>query len=134
MSKASRDKGKRGEREVVTLLKDHLGDDLEIKRNLREQCHDGGMDVIGLDGWAIEVKNYAAVTPSQVKSWWSQACEQAVLSKSKPVLFWKQARRPWCVVVSGHYLFGAKSEWMSDYEFTLSMSAECFCALVREEW
>ena len=133
MSKMSREKGKRGEREVVSLLKDHLGDDLEFKRNLREQCHDGGIDVIGLDGWAIEVKNYQDVTPSLVKTWWSQACEQALLSKNKPVLFWKQTRRPWRVVISGHYLFGSSSEWMSDYEYTISMSPECFCALVREE-
>ena len=78
MSKMSREKGKRGEREVVTLLKDHLGDDLEFKRNLRDQCHDGGMDILGLPDWAIEVKNYKEATPSLIRGWWYQTVDEAI--------------------------------------------------------
>ena len=37
MSKMSREKGKRGEREVVTLLRDLLGDGYVFKRNLLDQ-------------------------------------------------------------------------------------------------
>ena len=133
MSKASREKGKRGEREVVNLLKDYLGEDINIKRNLLDQCHNGGMDIIGLDGWAIEVKNYATVQPSQIKNWWAQTCTEAEIAKAQPVLFWKQSRRPWVVVVAGDHLITGSSDWGRQYEFTLSMTVEMFCCLVREQ-
>jgi Holliday junction resolvase len=132
MGKASREKGKRGEREVVNLLKDYLGDDYDFKRNLLGQCRDGGMDVLGLEGWAIEVKNYANVTPSNIQSWWEQTCEEAQIAQCQPVLFWKQTRRPWVVVVAGTHLIIGSESWGRQYDFTLSMSVEMFCCLVRE--
>ena len=76
MSKMSREKGKRGEREVVTILRDLLGDGYVFKRNLLDQCHDGGMDILGLPDWAIEVKNYKEATPSLIKGWWEQTVDE----------------------------------------------------------
>ena len=46
-------KGKSAERELAKLLGDHLG--LELSRNL-DQTRDGGYDLIGLPGIALEVK------------------------------------------------------------------------------
>ena len=132
MSKMSREKGKRGEREVVTMLKDLLGDEYVFKRNLLDQCHDGGMDILGLPNWAIEVKNYKEATPSLIKGWWAQTCEEAVKASRHPVLFWKQARRPWMVVVSGNHLIEMGTEWKDEYEYTITMSPVTFCMLVRE--
>lgn len=134
MSKMSREKGKRGEREVVTLLRDLLGDGYVFKRNLLDQCHDGGMDILGLPDWAIEVKNYKEATPSLIRGWWDQTVDEATKASRYPVLFWKQSRRPWVVVVSGSHLIGKTGDaWENDYEYTLTMSPEMFCTLVREK-
>ncbi len=51
----SRNKGKRGEREIVNILKAELGDDLEIGRN-HAQCDNGGCDIAGRLPFSIEVK------------------------------------------------------------------------------
>ena len=133
MSKMSREKGKRGEREVVTMLKDLLGDGYVFKRNLLDQCHDGGMDILGLPHWAIEVKNYKEATPSLINGWWAQTVDEKKKASRHPVLFWKQSRRPWVVVVSGNHLISMGSGWEDDYQYTISMSPEMFCSFVREE-
>ena len=49
----SRDKGATFEREVCSLIREHLG--VEAKRNLM-QTAEGGFDVLGVPGWAIECK------------------------------------------------------------------------------
>ncbi len=92
VSRASRQKGQRGEREVCKILADKLGG--EYKRNL-SQTQDGGYDVLGLDGWAIEVKFQEKL---QIEKWWKQAVEQSSEDK-KPVLFFRKSREDWRVVV-----------------------------------
>jgi hypothetical protein len=53
MGKASRDKGKRGEREVAELLRGH---GIPARRGVQYAGGNDSPDVIGLDGVHIEVK------------------------------------------------------------------------------
>ena len=91
MSKRSRDKGARGERELVNLLKDHLGESAAC-RNL-SQTRDGGCDIGGdiADNFAIEVKSTHAPRFGQ---WFEQARAQAAAHQI-PVVAWKPTGRPW---------------------------------------
>ena len=91
MSRASRQKGQRGEREVCKILSDKLGG--EFKRNLM-QTAEGGYDVLGLKGWAIEVKFQEKLS---IEKWWKQTVEQA--NGKKPVLFFRKSRENWRVVI-----------------------------------
>ena len=92
LSRASRQKGQRGEREVCKLLAEKLGG--EYKRNLM-QTQDGGYDVLGLHGYAIEVKFQEKL---QIEKWWEQTVEQAPIERL-PVLFFRRSREPWRIVV-----------------------------------
>lgn len=77
-------KGKAGEREVVNLLQPAINERraaqgwplVDMKRNL-VQSRSGGCDIIGLPGWAPEVKRVAKVTPGFLDKAWQQACRQA---------------------------------------------------------
>ena len=91
LSRASRQKGQRGEREICKILSEKLGG--EYKRNLM-QTADGGYDVLGLDGWAIEVKFQEKLS---IEKWWKQTVEQA--NDKKPVLFFRKSREEWRVVI-----------------------------------
>lgn len=95
----SRAKGKSAERELINILKAHLpqyANDLE--RNL-EQTRNGGHDILGLPGWAIEVKRYAKVTQGDLIGFWSQACEQARKDGGRPALAYRLDRQDWRVIV-----------------------------------
>ena len=120
----SRTKGKNGELEVVHILREELG--IEATRNL-DQWRDGGSDILGLDGWAIEVKR---AKTSQLKSWWEQTVRQAGTTKF-PVLWYRLDRKYWRVVIPLHAItldFGHNL----DLEWTAEISPDAFCALVRE--
>jgi|TARA_R110000751_G_scaffold1894_10_gene6969 Holliday junction resolvase len=93
MSKASRDKGQRGEREVCKLLEGHLG--IAFKRNLM-QTAEGGHDVLGLDGCAIEVKRCEKLA---LEKWWKQTVTQAKDVSALPVLFFRRNSEEWTVAV-----------------------------------
>jgi hypothetical protein len=92
MSRASRQKGQRGEREICHLLADKLGG--EYKRNL-SQTQDGGYDVLGLEGFAVEVKFQETLS---IERWWKQTVEQAGKDRV-PVLFFRKSRTPWRVAI-----------------------------------
>ena len=84
----SKAKGKRGELEVVQLIKEHTG--IEAHRNWLEQSAQGGVDIVGVPGWAIEVKRQK----KWLGKWWTQAAQQAK-DGNKPVLLYKLDRKPW---------------------------------------
>lgn len=98
--KMSRDKGKRGERQVIKLLKPIVDrvylkygiDPPLLQRNLlQSDC--GGFDVYGLDWMALEVKwqeDYA------IPMWWRQTLSQCG-EDQVPVLFYRRSRVPWTV-------------------------------------
>lgn len=103
MGRMSRDKGKRGEREVIACMRPVLdriaamyGDAfaIDMKRNTM-QSDRGGFDLHGIEFLAIEVKRQERLC---IKQWWRQACGQAN-ARQIPVLIWRQSHRPWCVRV-----------------------------------
>lgn len=100
MGKASRDKGKRGERELAALLREH---GFSAERGF-SQCRGGDVsaDVIGLPGWHCEVKRYAA--PQCVK-WYEQA-ERDAQHGNEPIVFTRGDRGKWLAVVDATWVLG----------------------------
>ena len=95
----SRVKGRSGEQELINNLKLLLPDYAsQLERNL-EQTRNGGHDILGLPGWAIEVKRYSRVTQADLTRFWDQACDQARKDGSRPALVYREDRQDWRVVV-----------------------------------
>ena len=104
MGKMQRDKGQRGEREIVAMFvevmeaveRDHGGMSKlseMVKRNTL-QSDRGGFDVANIPLLAVEVKRAETLS---LNAWWGQAVEQAK-NGEVPVLFYRQSRKPWrCV-------------------------------------
>ncbi len=98
MSASQRNKGASAERELFKLLGDQLG--IAVARNF-DQTWKGGADSLSVQGWAIECKRCEALS---LASWWSQATRQAERAQRKPILFYRQSRRPWKAVVDLHHV------------------------------
>lgn len=128
MGALSRNKGARGERELAAILREELGAD--IVRNL-EQARDGGCDLIGVDGWAIESKRVHKLTGADLRAWWAQAEGQALSAGKRPVLAFREDRRGWRVVVNLCDIAPDVERW-GGYDWTATMSVPAWCALVRE--
>jgi hypothetical protein len=96
-----RQKGQRGEREVVKLLQDvvdrvrarYAAEPIVLQRNAL-QAHLGGADLHGLDGFSVEVK---FCEQENLGSWWRQTIRQAEKMDGVPVLFYRATRQPWSV-------------------------------------
>jgi Holliday junction resolvase len=88
MSKMSRNKGQRGEREVCDILGEALG--ISLTRTL-DQTRAGGCDIL-LDHFAIEVKRQETLSTDR---WWVQACRQAKDIGKHPILIYRKSRTPW---------------------------------------
>lgn len=99
----SRNKGKRGEREVIALLQPVVTKaykrkgypESEIPRLQRNtmQSDGGGFDIHGLEWLALEVKYQETLC---LPAWWRQTCRQAkVSSRLTPVLAYRRSREPW---------------------------------------
>lgn len=97
----SRNKGGRGEREVIKMLQPIID---RVYRNFPTltppflqrntlQSHKGGFDITGLDWAAIEVKR---VEKLQLTEWWRQAVRQAKEGQ-EPFLFYRRSREKWSV-------------------------------------
>jgi hypothetical protein len=126
----SRAKGKSGERELIGELKKLLPSEMtsELTRNL-DQTRDGGHDILGLDGWALEVKRYAHVLPADLDRFWQQACEQAARNDgSSPALCFREDRKAWRTVIHVSQLGWHQDG--EDYGDTVQMSLELFAKLV----
>lgn len=128
----SRAKGKAGERELIGELKKLLPSEMtsELTRNL-DQTRDGGHDILGLDGWALEVKRYSEVLPADLERFWAQTCEQARNNGARPALCFRQDRRAWRTVIR----ISDVNQWDVDggYEDTVEMSLSLFAQLVMEK-
>jgi len=92
----SRRKGRAGEQELARLLRDELG--AAITRNWQQQAAVGGQDLLGLDGYAVEVKRYATATFADLERWWLQTVAEAGRG-ALPVLAYRADRRPWRFVL-----------------------------------
>ena len=98
MSASQRNKGAAGERELFALLTEQLG--VTVTRNLT-QTRGGGADALDVPGWAIECKRCEAIS---IASWWNQATRQADQTGRKPILFYRQSRKPWRAVLDLHHI------------------------------
>jgi hypothetical protein len=107
MGTFSRNKGKRGEREVVSLLQSSLDAVVPyqylLKRNTT-QSDGGGMDIIGEQihatapfPFSIEVKFVENMSQSTIDRYWQQTIEQTNPHQI-PVLFYRSSRTKWRVV------------------------------------
>jgi len=110
MGKASRDKGARGERELVRLLKPCVPEGWTVRRAM---AYEPGHDLRVVDetgnvapgGWAIEGKRYGDFTVGEVVrgpsarwlDWWRQTLRQADQVGRAPMLCTRGDRRPWWV-------------------------------------
>lgn len=127
----SRAKGASAERELIKELSQYLGDDLvaPLKRNL-EQTRVGGHDIVGLDGWALEVKRYRQIRESDIARFWEQAVEQAERIGVNPVLAYREDFRSWRVVIHLSVLQDGMT-WPG-VQWTAEIGIEAFAAIVRE--
>lgn len=124
MSAMQRRKGATGERELARLLRESLGAD--VVRNL-DQPRQGGADLLGISGWAIEVKRAARPLLS---AWWQQACVQADTLACRPALAYRLDRHPWRFVVAlRHIASGFENAPLS---LRIETDLDVFAALVRE--
>lgn len=100
--KMSRNKGQRGEREVVKLIQPVVNQvygmrGLEppaIERNLM-QSRSGGYDIVGLEWLALEVKFQESLSVDQ---WWQQTIQQAKIGQV-PVLIYRKSHIKWKVMM-----------------------------------
>ncbi|WP_196762991.1 hypothetical protein, partial [Acidithiobacillus ferrooxidans] len=60
-----------------------------------------GADSLNVEGWAIEVKRQETLS---ISSWWSQTQRQADDLSRKPILFYRQSRKPWRAVLDLHHI------------------------------
>lgn len=96
----SRNKGKRGEREIVDMLQPVVnrlyracGVEPPILQRNTLQSDMGGCDIVGLQWFAPEVKRQEG---GSVNAWWAQAKAQAK-DGQVPVLFYRRNGEKWKV-------------------------------------
>lgn len=92
----ARNKGHDAEREVIKILTEACGKQVELHRNLL-QTRQGGYDIVGLEWLAIEVKRQETL---DVENWWKQTLKQAGVNQV-PVLIYRQNRKAWNIVMMG---------------------------------
>jgi len=102
--KMSRNKGQRGERQIIDMLQPivdevyaaHLLDAPQLKRNSL-QSDRGGSDIAGLGWIALEVKYQET---EHLNKWWEQALKQAGKTQ-EPVLIYRRNRTAWQAMLHG---------------------------------
>lgn len=95
--KRSRDKGKRGEREVAKIFQ-KAG--FHARRSVQYNGRPGtAADVVGIPGLHIEVK---LVEKESIRAWYRQAQRDAHASPENemPVIVHRKSREPWLVTMS----------------------------------
>ena len=108
MGKASRDKGKRGEREWARLCREQ-GYDGKRTAQYRGNTGDAG-DVEGLPGIHIEVKRTEALRPWD---YMTQAVHDAARNGegNLPIVAWRKNNNPWLVIMKAEDWFQLFREW-----------------------
>lgn len=127
MGLMQRTKGKAGEREAATLLRDITGWD--IRRRVRQ--HDGDSDLVGVPGWSVEVKRHAKATRGDISAWWNQTVKQS--GSAIPVLMFRRDRDEWRAVwpVAALLYQQLDSHWLG-YEWTAEGSIAAWASVARE--
>ena len=124
-----RSKGARGEREIVTMLRDNLGG--EFSRNLKQYQQSQEGDIEQLVGpYLLEIKNCASTT--NIKAWWQQAVTAANRKRAVPCLAYKIPRKGWRFVVPMPAAWTSGHQWGQELQYTQTMYADGFFLAVRE--
>lgn len=127
MGKLSRNKGKAGEREAASLIREHTGWD--VRRRVRQ--HDGDSDLLGVPGWSVEVKRTATALPSEIAGWWAQAIAEA--GGEVPLLLYRANGRKWRAVWPlSVVLTQQRAEYWQGVEWTAETTVEAWAAVARE--
>ena len=124
----SRNKGAAFERDVANLIKDSLG--YECKRNLM-QTAEGGHDLIGIPGWAIECKRYKEAKRSDLVRFWNQAWDQAKRVDALPMLVVKEDRKPIDVYIEWDGAGAADFE-AGSFDRVVKMSFDLWVSMVKK--
>lgn len=130
----ARNKGRRGEREVIDEIKELLGIELEVNY---AQTFGGGHDLISPNGYmpyAIEVKRRKAITQSDIKNWWDQTVRQAKKVDLLPCLWFRQDRADWKVAIPCPYSSEKDFFPVEDVNIASIISPELWAAIAREEY
>lgn len=136
-------KGKTGEREIVTLLNKVLSelvaensypqDVVEMLQNVAQRNQNqsavGGGDV-NLFGVSIEVKRQEAL---QVDKWWQQCTTSASRNKDIPVLIFRQNRLKWRVVMPGALILDKSAYMHTRIETDIDSFKQWFKRIVFEK-
>ncbi len=129
--KASRDKGKRGELEIVHLLRDNLG--IAVNRNYKQtaQAQHGDIEQL-VGGYLIEVKNCAST--SNKKAWWHQSVTAAAKhpDNPQPCVAYKVVRKGWRFLVPLPQAWDSGQQWGREIQFAMDLAPDGFFLLVRE--
>lgn len=126
----SRAKGAAFERKVANMIQDELG--FECKRDIEQYRQADRGDILGVDGWVIECKAYAAdrgAGGNYKPDWWAQACKAAHAAGCQPVLIYKYNHQPIKCVV---FLSSINPDFVGK-DNTATISFATWCMLVREE-
>jgi Holliday junction resolvase len=125
----SRNKGKRGELEIVHMLRDNLG--LTCNRNYKQVAQAQHGDIEQLVGpYLLEVKNCASLAP--MKAWWQQAVTSASKVGAQPCLAYKVPRKGWRFRVPLPQAWASGKQWGSEIQYTMDLSPDGFYLIVRE--
>lgn len=132
----SRNKGKRGEREVIDILQPVVnkvfaelgGEAPRLQRNTL-QSDRGGYDLVGLAWFAPEVKRQES---SGVSAWWAQCKAQAKPGQT-PVLFYRKNGARWRVVMTGSLRIAKGLRISAPMEFSLEVFLVYFEQRLRKE-
>lgn len=129
----SRNKGVRGEREIIAILTEELGggaDRLTFKRDI-EQYRQGDLgDVICSDPtfpFVVEVKLYGRGTYCQPQ-WWDQVCVAAQACHKLPLLAYRYDRQPW----RWRFPVAALGEAAYDWRYAAETETDTAMMIIRE--
>jgi len=125
----SRSKGARGEREIVAILRDNLGIDVNRQLKQYQQAQHGDIEQL-VGGYLIEVKNCASTTA--IKSWWQQAVTAATKRDAIPCLAYKVPRKGWRFRVPLPQAWASGQQWGREIQYTMDLAPDGFFLLVRE--
>ena len=123
MAATSQRKGAIGELEFMKELQKRLPW-TTLTRNTYEQRVVGGVDILGLPGFAIEVKRYGRSPTGWYQSaWWDQCVSTAAELGAIPLLGYRYNNAPWRVVIP----------WMfDDPDQPVVTDLDTFCAQLPE--
>ncbi|MCX8016753.1 MAG: hypothetical protein N2690_02445 [Rhodocyclaceae bacterium] len=123
-----RAKGQRGEREVAALIADLLG----VRASRRCRQHEGDSDILGVPGWAIEVKRREYLGDGVLREAWRQCCEQARAEGLLPCLWYRANWRPWRVMWPISALLTGSGIVWDDPDYAVISTPQAWAAAARE--